>query len=568
MGEEHTSKHITRYELSYYTSFVDGEQHSATSFGVKTRGKPKPKLQTLYCVRSVWDLRDSWVAAYLSNMASTLSPAKVVLLAVHFAGHADIESLAALTATHASILHDELLLRIILTHLPETTRPDAYTGFLQNVVDHASEGGQLESLDTSPVDRLDDGEAAKRATKLHLLPLLYPCTPETSQGDALTRFLFLRTHKMDEETGMLAQLLDLLLPFLSRNSAIQKWTMATVLPYVRKGLEFRMGQPPEYSLAEFEKLTDQQAVKFLLSPGGTLSQSRDNVDYSLRNVVGPWLYDIDRWDCSGKTSGDETSSVFCPGWQHVREWLLSQATLSWSVAVLAIERWGGPDDVDFGDGIPLYLPAPYKYYLEQTYATTVMACVYGVQEATLECLTRMYSLLTTLRQYLGYDVDVIPVEQAINALLDLSVTDISTFHGGRVASFMRNSLLEQHNPLTNPSQDSTKFLLALVLSAYLLTTFGSPSSVRRAGELSLLQDERDQKAEVLKLLRGIAGEAPNESDDYLQRARLSLLWLRDWGQGSTGTSPGEPAPQGALGMVAREYMEAEFLKLLLSKERR
>lgn len=507
-------------------------------------------------------------------MASTLPPAKALLLAVHFAAHADLDSLATLTEAYTSLIPEGTLLRIILTHLPETVPPTAYVGFLQELAEQKFVGGQPSGLDTSPVDSLDDTEAARRATKLHLLPLSCPDAPETVQGDALSRFLFLRTHQMDDETGLAAQLLELLLPFVHRNPGMHKWTLSTVLPYVRKSSEYRFGTTPEYSLLGFEKLPDYRAVEFLLSPVGPPGQSRENVDHDLRSVVGPWIYDTDRWDepskgISLKDFNAESSEVFCLGWQQVRQWLLSQTAISWPVVVQAIEDWGGPEDVTFGHEMTLALPGRHMRYLRQTYAATVLACVYSVQEATLECVARLYAISAKLRLYLAYDKRTVNLEETMTALPDLSIAETSSFRGDRIATYMRNDLLEQNNPLTEPNEESTRLLLALTLSAYIMTLFGSPSSVRRVGDITFLRDERDQKSEVLKLVRAIAGQTSNENDGHLLRARSSLLWLRDWGQAINDTPAVGIAMStaGTLGMVSREYIETEFLKLLLSKGR-
>ncbi|EFY87470.1 protein transport protein Sec39 [Metarhizium acridum CQMa 102] len=346
---------------------------------------------------------------------------------------------------------------------------------------------------------------------------------------------------------MLAQLLDLLLPFGRHNPGIHKWAMSTVVPYVRKGLQFRAGTSPAYSLIEFEKLPDHQAVDFLLCPADSRAQPRENIDRDLRSIIGPWVYDTDRWDSS---SEDGESKVFCPGWHQVCEWLLSQATLSWPTAVQAIERWSGPEDVEFVHGIALDLPAAHKYYLKQTYATTVLACVYTVQDTTLESLRRIHSILMNLRVYLGLDGGAMSLEQTMKALPDLSFTDMSMFHNDRVATYMRNDLLGRNNPLTRPSEDATNLSLALTRSAYILTLFGSPSSLRRVGDLIFLHDERDQKSEISKLLRTIAAQASKENDDFLLKAREFLLWLRDWGNGTAGKPNAGAATAGALGMLS------------------
>ncbi|TWU74727.1 hypothetical protein ED733_005419 [Metarhizium rileyi] len=476
-------------------------------------------------------------------MASTLQPAKVLLLAVHFAQHADIDSLSTLTSTYTSIIHDELLLRILLTHLPETVGPAAYVGFLQEVVDDTFESCKLVDLDVSPVNSIDDNESGERARNLHLLPLVCPNSSDFAQGDALSRFLFLRTHQMEEETGMLAQLLELLVPFLRHNPSIHKWAMSTVLPYVRKGLQYPPGTSAAYSLLDFEKLPDHQAVEFLLSPTGSLTQPGENMDCILRSIVGPWIYDTNRWDESSNSG--ETSRVFCPGWQRVREWLLSQATLSWRVAIQAIECWKGPEDVEFVNEIGLDLPAAHKDYLKQTYATTVLACV----------------------SFLGLDSSTKSLEETMQVLPDLSDTNVSAFRGDRVATYMRNDLLGHNNPLTRPTADATKLVLALTQSAYILTLFGSPSSLKRAGDLTFLRDVKDQKSEASKLMRAIAGRVSKEGDDFLLQARSFLLWLRDWGHGTAGKPIAGVVTAGTFGSLSREYIEREFLMLLLSKER-
>ncbi|KAK9442839.1 Secretory pathway Sec39 [Metarhizium brunneum] len=159
------------------------------------------------------------------------------------------------------------------------------------------------------------------------------------------------------------------------------------------------------------------------------------------------------------------------------------------------------------------------------------------------------------------------LEETMKVLPGLSSTDIAVFHNDRVATYMRNDLLGQNNPLTRPSEGATNLLLALTRSAYVLTLFGSPSSPRRVGDLTFLHDERDQRSEISKLLRTIAIQASKENDDFLLKAREFLLWLRDWGHGTAGRPTAGAATAGALGMLSKEYVEAEFLKLLLSRER-
>src|SRR5690349_4528130 len=60
------------------------------------------------------------LATPTTTMALLLSPAKLVLLAVHCAVAGDVDSLTTLAARHGTVLRKDLLLRILLTYLPET----------------------------------------------------------------------------------------------------------------------------------------------------------------------------------------------------------------------------------------------------------------------------------------------------------------------------------------------------------------------------------------------------------------------------------------------------------------
>lgn len=112
-------------------------------------------------------------------MSSSLSPGKVLLLAAHYATHGDIESLARLSSQQAKVLHKELLLRILLTYLPETVKPSIYVGFLLSLARDSLEEYSDGVLDTAPVEGLSEDEASKRARKLHLQQLTCTDAPST-----------------------------------------------------------------------------------------------------------------------------------------------------------------------------------------------------------------------------------------------------------------------------------------------------------------------------------------------------------------------------------------------------
>jgi len=128
--------------------------------------------------------------------------------------------------------------------------------------------------------------------------------------------------------------------------------------------------------------------------------------------------------------------------------------------------------------------------------------------------------------------------------------------------------LDESNVLTAPSRESAALLSALALSAFILTKAGSPCTVRRAGELALLRDEREQRAEAINCIHSIGSHGPKSDDKYWMRARNEILWLRDWGAEEDATSPSSLTGNGVFGQVTKEFLETEILKALLANSRR
>ncbi|CAM1510282.1 Fc.00g006170.m01.CDS01 [Cosmosporella sp. VM-42] len=499
-------------------------------------------------------------------MASPVSPAKLVLLAAHFATHADIDNLTSLVAQYASIFRKELVLRIILTYLPETVKPDVYVAFLQDLA-----AGQLEpvpdkQLNTAFVDGLSDGQAIKKVRKLHLQQLSSPDALIDDQAEALVSFLLLRGYRMDEEAGMLVNLPDLLTPFLQDAPFIQTWLISTVLPLLRRNHEYYPQKPAQYSLREFQRLPDRTAIEYLLAETGIREDDYGLLGRDFRGLVGPWLYNDERWR-QDVTEGSAnmpngTAALSCPGWEQVLEWLVMQASKSWKVALKTIEQWDGPEDIELGDEVNMWLQEPQQRYLDQTYARAALASAYLIPEATVQALEGAYQICNKIGSLMDQDFN----SSLYSAASDLSPVpqfDTHAFPGAKAASFMRNDLLDASNPLTAPNPTSTDLLMALVLSSFILTRAGVPCTVRRAGDLAFIQDSREQKSELARLIRAISSHAPKNEDDYWIRSRLEILWLHSWGNKVESTS----SAQGIFSTVSAEYIETELLKALLSNAR-
>jgi len=504
-------------------------------------------------------------------MALLLSPAKLVLQAVHFAVKADVPSLTSLAARHDMVLRKDLLLRILLTYLPETLPSSEYVNFVTNIENSDfPEGPESHAIDCSAVATLTEQAATKKVKRLRLLPLAPPdALPEVSQ-DATALFLLQRAYKVDEEAGLLTELPDLLLPFLDYSSCIRTLMVSSILPLLRRNYEFYPQEPIPYTLLGFQQLPDRVAVNLLLSQTGAHETNLPLVGRDLKCLVGPWLFNEARWkhkntrpDSAGDVVADQS---ICQGWEQVLEWLTAHASKSWKVAVCAIEQWDGPGDVDLGDwGGAMWLSDEEQDHLEQRYARAALASAYLIPEASSEALEGAYRIVAKIAGLLDQE-PISPLQSSLAMLPPLAekVTEVTAV--ARNTAYMRNDLLNNSNVLTAPNAASTAFLQALVLSAVVLSKAGLSCTVRRAGELALLQDEREQKAEASKLIHALANNGPKTDDKFWIKARNEILWLKDWGAEDAIAAP-ETHARGIFGQVKKEFLEVEILKALLGNTR-
>ncbi|RGP72845.1 transport sec39 [Fusarium longipes] len=499
-----------------------------------------------------------------------LGPAKVVLLAVHFATIADIDSLAYLISQHATILRPELTLRIILTYLPETLSPSTYVPLLQAIFANESplESASDHQLDTSHVHNISDEQASRKVKKLHLIPLKNEDVHFTHEADSLTCFLLLRAYRMDEEAGMLAQVPELLSPFLHHSPELRTWVTSTVLPLVRRNHEYYPQRSPQLSLLEFQNLPDRMAVDYLLAETGVVEDEYDLAGRDLSGLVGPWIYNDSRWkrDAFNEDVSSDSGTapdLSCPGWEQALEWLISKASTSWRLALKAIESWDDPSDVDLGGDTSSWLQENQQQYLDRSYARALLASAYLVPDAEAEALEGAFKICNKIRSLLDEDSDT-TLQSAIASLTPVPPFDIDAFGGAKAATYLRNDLLQSTNPLTTPKEQSLDLLPTLIQSAYILTLAGVPCTVRQAGDLVFIQDQQEQKSQLGRFIRNLPTRA-SDDDDFWVRARQEIIWLHSWGN-KPGSNPGETF-QGIFNNVALEFIETELLKALLSRSR-
>ena len=291
-----------------------------------------------------------------------ISPAKAVLLAVQLATKGQIPALRQLISLHRKTLHTELVLRILLTYLPESLDSSDYVPFLKDIEAGNGSGDSEEPLDTASVSEISEGDAKKKVRKLRLVPLLWPNAPEDAPTDPFVLFLIHRSLRIDQSTGLITQLPELLVPFLHRSGYLRTWMISTILPLIRLNYEYHSDEGTVLTIPKFESLDDHSGVTLLLSQTGKDQTSYDKtVGRDLKGLTGPWMYGNSRTkrrklQKSSTLSLQAVESLEEPsaadhkylGWEEVFKWMIDQAGTTWRIVVEGIEQWDGPGDVDLG----------------------------------------------------------------------------------------------------------------------------------------------------------------------------------------------------------------------------
>jgi hypothetical protein len=511
-----------------------------------------------------------------------LSPAKALLLAVQLATKAKISTLRTLVFQHPKTLRAEITLRVLLSHLPEVLESSEYVPFIRDLVEGRIVEDSDSPVDASVLEDLSETAASKRVRKLHLLPLLWPNAPADVPADPLTQFLVHRSLRIDENTGLVTLLPDLLTPFLHQSAYLRTWMISTVLPLLRLNYDYHPQDGANISIQTFEGLDYQTGVRILLSRTGRTEADENTVGRDLRGLVGPWMYgdtrlkrrrlressssliaqSVESLDNAPATDSNEK----CASWEEVFNWLTTMATTSWKTAVQAIEQWDGPGDVDLGgydDGTE-WLEEEDKQHLEQRYARADLACGYLILDESMDALMGIRRALGRIQTLL--DHDALPTLEVAGALLS-PVTGVDNLLTSTNIVYLREGLLEESNVLTAPNGSSLKLLHAFLVSAFLTRRAGLPLSIRRVGQLVLLEDEWDQKYEFENLIQAISSKGALLADDrYWVRVRNELLWLRSWGDEEL--VEGIAVGKGVFGRISKEFIEVAVLKALLINNRK
>lgn len=519
-----------------------------------------------------------------------LSPAQSILLAVHLASESNISALHSFTPSRPSPFDPELVLRILLTYLPEAVDPHSYTSYISEVASRLYLDVDREDVvvDTSPVRDMSERTAQKRVKKLRLLALDPPNYPSHAPRDLLTRFVCHRARRIDEETGLLNLVPALVEPFLARNEYLRTWYISAMLPLLRLEVEY---YPEDASLAiplgDFEGYEGSQGMELLLR-GAQTEQGYEHVSRDIKSLVGPWMYgsterkrrkvghgeavqgEAQRVDSSTRglakieLSGVRESDVTGHDWEHMFRWMVASSVDHLGLVARAVEDWDGPGDVDLGGfdrkGIS-YLDEDVQRKLELQYAQAIFASCYAAQANTQETVRYAHNLLARLAELLDFipppdlatSVESLPRIERHAAKLDESQTS---------ADIVPAALLRPEHPLTTPRLATYMLLQMIVYSAYQFAGLGHPLSLVNVSKL-LFYATADEQLEVLRtILRGRSKTGAIRKDDsQWESDRAKMLWLWNWG--IVDEVDGDQTGAGVLGKVSKETFEDEMLKALV-----
>lgn len=517
----------------------------------------------------------------------SISPAKQILLAVKAAAAADVATLRTLIATCSKTLNP-IFLRILLTFLPESLESSEYTQLLVDYDSGIYSKSTLPPIDVFVLGDLSEAQAAQNVRKLRLLQLRMSEKCLDAPEDELVLFLLHRSYRIDQETGLITELPELLAPFLDRSDYLRRWMLATVLPLLRLNYEYHPSADGTQSLEWFEELDTSSAVKFLLSrtlhAGGSDVGGNLNIVPDVRGLTGPWLYGQNQWN-RRKTSADGMAAQTIEplnspppiqkrsygDWDALFAWILRQAPANYSAIAELLEKWHDPRDVDlggYGSATALLSDEDYEH-VNSHYAHCTLSSAFCIPEATLPALSDVHRILTKASERVG--LGPIPTLQASAALLapvfEFTNDDRSIREQVReLIIYLRNE--DCH--FSKPTHHTVHFVHALLTSTYLLlrSTTSTPT-IPQTAQLLVLDDTRRQFSLLTQFLHNTA-EAGGD-DKLWMRRRNEILWLHDWGLQPHLENPSESTThkgRGPFGLMPLTEIHKEILRALISASRK
>lgn len=526
-----------------------------------------------------------------------LTPAQCILLCVHLASESNIKALHTFTPSRLDALDPELVLRILLTYLPEAVDPHEYTNYAEEVASRLYVNIDREDVEvnTTPVKDISDAQAQKRVKKLHLLQIQPPLFPPHAPKDLLTRFLCHRAYRIDAETGLLNLVPALIEPFVNRNDFIRTWYISVVLPLLRMEVEYYPeDESVAMSLTDFEKMSGREGVDLLMkhaseSGNGPAGESaKENVGRDIKSLVGPWMYGhterkrrklghththerqgsdnvedvarrVRKISLDGVTAQDKTGH----DWEYMYRWMVYHAVDNFEMVSRAVEDWDGPGDVDLGQferGGIHYLDEDEQRKLELQYAQAAFASCYAAEANSPETVRKAHDVLAKLAELLEFipppdlatSVDSLPRIERHATKLDQSQT---------VTDLLPNALLRPEHPLTTPRLETYMLLQMMVYSAYQFSGLGYPLSLVNVARMHFYSNSEEQLEALRRILRHLSKTGARKDDTQWTADRAKLLWLWNWGIEADTGDPKEGS--GVLGKIPKDAFEEEMLKTFI-----
>lgn len=514
------------------------------------------------------------------------SKAHIILEVVKLSTNAEPAQLHQFLIHHRTTKLD-VLLRIVLTYLPETLEPNEYYPLLAYL---SGKDGAIPPNASSVEprfshDELTESQARERVKHLRLLPLLSPhynhFNTDIVDADPFTKFLIHRAHRIDTETGSLPLVSALVEPFLDHSACLRTWAISIFLPLLRLDYEYYQNKEPIYSLEAFETSSESSVVEGLLSKaGGNEGKvSGKDVARDMRGLVGPWTYGqntskrrkldgVSRrrsstTSTSFATGGDATSQGKVDGsWTLINDWLLGLSMRDFPRAVDAFSQWDGPQDVDYGKwksastGSEVDVPIGSI----RSYAQTGLAIIYSNNAASKGVTERSHAVLQRVASLV--ELTGLPELPIINPSVAHSITD-DYLQSLSPTQLLHNALLRSQNPVTAPSNTSLSLAHLLLSFSHILNSLEQSKSCKGLLDLAVFANASDQMAELRKTLHGLSGRGQN--DESWHSSRQKLLWLRDWSRSMDSPRDNiSDIPCGIFFKIALSTMEIEILKAMLA----
>lgn len=504
--------------------------------------------------------------------------AHVILEAVRLASSAEVSTLHQLIANEPETLQLELVLRILLTYLPESTEPDAYIELLRQLASETIYPPPQSSRRPFPPGKeLSDTKARTQVRQLHLLPLAEEQDLQAGCTDVLSCFLIHRARRIDVETGFIPEIQELLEPFLDRDPYLREWTISNILPLRRLDYEYYPQLDDSYTLDTFEKLEGRPAIDSLLSRSAAVGSTETiRAARDIRGVVGPWIYGESRRK-RRKTHHDRRRSSPTPPtpanqggtvgteespstWSDVNDWIVDLAKRDFLAAVETVDEWNGPDDVDYGgysdNGAR---DNDTSQLLRRQYAQAALATLYTNTATSVSTFEKSYNLLRKVAKLCDLETpppldgpETSSIPHVSREILD----QLSEVH------LLHNALLRPDNPLTSPVQPSVSFAAFILKSGFLFSKLGNPKSCRVAAGLASFAGCEEQLHELRKTLQKVPVKTRDE--DSWAVARIQILWLRDWQSQVPGIGSNDRENTlGVFGKMKLVDVEVEVFRALL-----